>query len=243
MHVLLERDHRKARASWRKYFKQEWKKLSSRAEDMMANDRYYTDPAKWTCSCPYFLTSRFLICKHIIACYEPIVERVNFFHNVTRSRTSPFWIHPQLVLRPELRPSDNQGDDTVLSDEEDGSEVLEDSEDDASIDAAAADEDHLTDLDDDLEEELNAFESDLQQAVDIFREQRAKGNKKFLERFIDVCRSMRKQVREIIARKNQRTMPRTWGCGSTQPQCTTNDQHDPGDFFHALLPSTGSSFA
>ena len=54
---------------------------------------------------------------------------------------------------------------------------------------AAADEDNLADLDDDLEEELDAFESDLQQAIDIFREQRAKGNKKFLERFMDVCRS------------------------------------------------------
>jgi hypothetical protein len=176
----------------------------------VANDRYYTDPAKWTCSCPHFLTSRFLICKHIIACYEPIVERIDFFNNVTRSRTSPFWIHPQLVLRPEFRQSENQGD-TVLSDEEDGPEVSEDSEDDASIDAAAADEDNLTDLDDDLGEELDVFESDLQHAIDIFREQRAKGSKKFLERFMDVCRSIRKQVREIIARKNQRTMPRTWG--------------------------------
>ena len=209
MQVLLERDHRKGRASWRKHFKQEWKKLSSRAEDMVANDRYHTDPAKWTCSCPYFLTSRFLICKHIIACYESIVERIDFFNNVTRSRTSPFWLHPQLVLRPEFRHCENQGD-TVISDE-DGSEFSEDSEDDASIDAAAADEDNLADPDDDLEEEFDAFESDLQQAVDIFREQRAKGNKKFLEKFMDVCRSMRKQVREIIGRKNQRTMPRTWG--------------------------------
>ena len=28
---------------------------------------------------------------------------------------------------------------------------------------------------------------------------------------MDVCRSMRKQVREIITRKNKRTMSRTWG--------------------------------
>jgi hypothetical protein len=124
----------------REYFKQEWKKLSSRTETT-ATIR------TWTCSCPYF------------ACCEPIVERVNFFHNVARSRTSPFWIHPQLVLRPGFRVSTKRKH-TGLSDEEDSSELLEDSEDDASIDAATADEDHLADLDDDLEE-LNAFELDL----------------------------------------------------------------------------------
>ena len=100
---------------------------------------------------------------------------MDFFNNVTRSRTSPFWIHPQLVLRPEFRQSENQGD-TVISDEEDGSEVSEDSEDDASIDAAAADEDNLADLDD-LEEELDAFESDLQQAINIFRNSGATGKR------------------------------------------------------------------
>jgi hypothetical protein len=78
-----------------------------------------------------------------------------------------------------------------LSDE-DGSEASEDSEDDISIDAAAADEDHLADIDDDLEEELDSFESDLQRAIDVFREQRGKGNKKFLEKFMDtagLCRN------------------------------------------------------
>jgi hypothetical protein len=90
MHALLQYKPRGPVASWRKVFKREWKKLLSRAEDPTANNHYYTDPAKWTCSCPYFLNSRFLICKHILACYEPIVDQVSFFRRITRSRTSPF---------------------------------------------------------------------------------------------------------------------------------------------------------
>ena len=105
----------------------------------MNNDRYHTDPAKW--SCPKVLKSRFLVCKHI---YEPITERVNFFHNVARSRTSPFWVHWFYGLNFDKL--------TVLSDG-DGSEVSDDSEDDdSSIDSAAADEDRLADPDEDADE-------------------------------------------------------------------------------------------
>jgi hypothetical protein len=242
MHALLQHDHRRATASWRKYFKGEWEKLSSRAENLMGNN-YHTDPVKWACSCPYFLRSRFLICKHIVACYQPIVERIDFFLGITRSRTSPFWVHRQLVLRPEFRPTENQAAANIVfpdsrasenlgdfedfedfedfkdsedsedpEDSDEGSVDFEDPEDNTSIDAAAADQDRLVELDDDTEEKLDAFETDLQRAVDIFREQRAKGNKKFLEKFMETPGgSMQKLVREIRARENQRTMPQTWG--------------------------------
>ena len=231
MHVLLQRDHRKGRASWRKHFKKEWETLSSRA---VINDGYHTDPAKWTCSCPKFLKSRFLVCKHILACYEPITDRVNFFYNVARSRTSPFWVHQQLVLRPEFRQVENQGRTTVLSDG-DGSEVFDDSEDDtSSIDSAAADEDHLVDPDEDpdedaddaLEEDLNAFESDLLQGLDILRDQRAKGNRRFLEKYMSTARPFLKQVREIVARNNQHTMHQTWG---QLTKCPATIHYRPGE--------------
>lgn len=185
----------------------------------MTNDRYHTDPAKWTCSCLKFINSRFLVCKYILACYEPITQRGNFFNNVARSRTSPFWVHPQLVLRPEFRQIENQGRDTVSSDG-DGSEVSDDSEDDASsIDSAAVDEDRLADLDEDpdedaddkLEEDLNTFESDLLQGLDILQDQRVKGNRRFLERYMSTAQPFLKQVREIVARNNQHTMHQTWG--------------------------------
>jgi hypothetical protein len=92
------------------------------------------------------------------------------------------------------------------------SKVLEDSDDNTSINAAAADQDRLVELDDDLEEEFDDFESDLQRAVEIFREQRAKGNKKFLKNFIETPGgSTQKLVREVRTLENQQTMPQTWG--------------------------------
>ncbi|CAG8578680.1 5605_t:CDS:2, partial [Scutellospora calospora] len=49
---------------WRKSFKQEWKKLKS---STIHNDNtYLTSLSNWVCGCPYFATSRFFICKHLV---------------------------------------------------------------------------------------------------------------------------------------------------------------------------------
>jgi hypothetical protein len=50
---------------WKKDFKAEWKKLASKTIHNW--DKYITDQQKWICSCLYFLTNRFFICKHLVA--------------------------------------------------------------------------------------------------------------------------------------------------------------------------------
>jgi hypothetical protein len=84
-------------ASWRKPMKAEFRRcaravLGSDPEDSM----YITDPHRWTCSCPHFPTSRFLVCKHLVQACEPIHAR--FFQVVpARNRVAPFWQHALLV--------------------------------------------------------------------------------------------------------------------------------------------------
>jgi hypothetical protein len=216
MHSLLQKDHRMATASWRKDFKLEWKKVMSRVNNSEISTLYYhTDPIRWVCACPSFLQSRFLFCKHILTCYEPIRNPVDFFRNVQRMRCSPFWVHPQLVLRAEHRRQANILDDAqVLQSEShnlDNGWLEEAEETEEDIDPAAISEDLLVDLDEDCEENLSRFESDLQRALDIFRDQRAKGNSKFLDSFMSTCVKTQNLVQEITARENQQTMPRTWG--------------------------------
>jgi hypothetical protein len=109
MRTLVDRDHRRAIASWRKAFKREWKTLVIRSktiEDPI--QKYHTSPAPWSCGCPSFLNSRFLICKHIIFFYEPLSDPVHFFRNVRRQRSPPFLIDEQLIIEPEHRPSELQ---------------------------------------------------------------------------------------------------------------------------------------
>ena len=66
------------------------------------------------------------------------------------------------------------------------------------------------DEEEDVEADDNKFASDMQLAVEIFREQRAKGNEKFVRRFRAMYASIETLVEEVEAVENRRSMRRTW---------------------------------
>ncbi|KAF7793917.1 hypothetical protein EIP86_005039 [Pleurotus ostreatoroseus] len=82
-------------ADWRKAFKSEWKRCVDVQCKVPFNPKYRPDPYRWVCTCPYFSTSRFLICKHLVRTVKPVDPR--FFLEVTRNRTTPFWSHSSLI--------------------------------------------------------------------------------------------------------------------------------------------------
>lgn len=200
MDAIRNCDIRKASASWRKVFKKQWKTLRDRKIDPKSIQKYHTNPAMWTCACDAFLSSRFLICKHIIHCYEPITDPITFFSRIRRQRSSPFWVDKQLALRPEYK---NFGTATDMN---------ADSDSESDIDPEALEEDRLAVMDDETPAaiDVEGFVSVMQSAMDIFQEQRAMGNLKFVEIFIAANARNRTLVEEIQRRKNQRTMPMTW---------------------------------
>jgi hypothetical protein len=103
LEAIKNGDSRKVTASWRKAFKKQWKQLQSQPVEPTSIQRYQTNPTKWACACDAFLLSRFLICKHIIHCYDSIADPAKFFSKVRRQRSSPFWLDKQLVLREEYK--------------------------------------------------------------------------------------------------------------------------------------------
>lgn len=121
---------------WRKQFKREWKKLAATPITMPLNDKYRPDTHKWVCTCPSFVRSRFLVCKHLIQAVRPVPPI--FFLQVKRNWTSPFWQHLTLVPLEENptapKPSpyssvscdDLSGDST--SDDEDNADDIVDTE-------------------------------------------------------------------------------------------------------------------
>ena len=52
--------------SWFDDFKKEWKRLAEKPTTADDDERHAIDLDRWVCSCPSFLRSRFLICKHLI---------------------------------------------------------------------------------------------------------------------------------------------------------------------------------
>jgi hypothetical protein len=81
--------------SWRKAFKHDWKKAAKTPITMPLNDKYRPDSRRWVCTCPHFRTSRFLLCKHLVQSVHPVPPE--FFLEVRRNRTTPFWKHKKLI--------------------------------------------------------------------------------------------------------------------------------------------------
>ena len=55
---------------WRKEFKKEWKQHEKKT--IQTYGKYLTDPAKWICSCPAYVKSRFFLCKHLVNSVEKV---------------------------------------------------------------------------------------------------------------------------------------------------------------------------
>ena len=101
--ALINKNHRITTAAWRKKFKREWKSLQSSRVGPEDLAEHHKDSKNWACGCRVFLLSRFLICKHIVSCFQEFSDSYRFFSEVRRQRYSPFWVDQQLVIRPEYR--------------------------------------------------------------------------------------------------------------------------------------------
>ena len=96
-------------AKWRKDFKFDWMKVMRTEIMQPMNEKYRPDTTKFLCTCPQFVVSRFLLCKHIVQQFHPVDPR--FFLEVTWNRTLPFWSHPS--LKPLVAPTDATGPDDL----------------------------------------------------------------------------------------------------------------------------------
>ena len=116
----------KALASWQEDFRADWKNMSlddehrvvmkqlewlkkskktkGRAERLAQLDeeenrprgKYLTEVDRWTCSCPAYLISRFLLCKHLVKEANQILNDapltdLSFFFNLRRRRYPPYY--------------------------------------------------------------------------------------------------------------------------------------------------------
>ena len=79
---------------WRRDFKLEWKKAMRKLITMPLNERYWPDSNWFVCTCPEFVVSQFLICKHLVQLFHLV--NPCFFLEVTQNQTLPFWSHPSL---------------------------------------------------------------------------------------------------------------------------------------------------
>jgi hypothetical protein len=197
------------KARWREAFKKQWRKEACKTVHPDKLKEYHTSPVDWVCSCRSFLHSRFLICKHIVHCFEsPSPE---FFETVSRQTIYPFWKDVQLTLRPEYAPKAappmSGSNDENKRQADDASETLLDS----SESESEQDDHDEHEEGESMEERVAEFRKVMLDAMGLFEDQVAKGNEKFVERFIASNQMNRTLVDEVKHHCNKRSMPRTWG--------------------------------
>ena len=101
--------------------------------DAIEPDGWITNLDRWVCSCPSFLLSRFLVCKHIINMvdvrldFAPLKDRA-FFVKLRRYHSAPFYriegIHtllddptrpaPRLAIDPALLSTQSRSTSTTI---------------------------------------------------------------------------------------------------------------------------------
>jgi hypothetical protein len=133
--------------SWRKAFKQIWKKAAKTPITMPQNEKYRPNSRKWVCTCPHFSTSRFLVCKHLVQSVHPVPAI--FFLEVKRNRNSPFWEHTQLVPldEPEI---DGTKNDSMSAKSQGDSEDPDESESGGDGDSGDESDNEIIDLEQEM---------------------------------------------------------------------------------------------
>nr|GAT46378.1 predicted protein [Mycena chlorophos] len=196
-------------ASWRGTFRSSWRELENRGVSDRVDDTYRPDVKRWVCSCPAFLTSRFLICKHLIRLVKVVPTR--FFREVQRQRTVPFWRHPDLMpvddedQDPVPQPQQLPRDPEVPDDEDEISEPYVETAADRAFEESAAT----------FEAEFDAEIERLERFTEGLKYQRQFRDRRMLDmvqkkgssflRLAQACLS-----KEAAAQDNRREMPRTW---------------------------------
>ncbi|CAG8668472.1 9051_t:CDS:1 [Gigaspora rosea] len=212
-------------ASWRPVFKRDWKTCAKKA---LGSNSYATDSKTWTCSCPAYLDSRFLLCKHLVQSVCPI--KPNFFNEVKRYRSPPFWRHKDLIplvqglgpvevdetyeLEDELNT--NMSVENEFNDETDKDPVeqLNNETDDELVEALqeyeGENEDFFEEFSETWEEVNNRVTEKLQKWTDLLKSQEQYKDPRFLVVAEEAMNGIEKMLAKYEALKNRKKLPRMW---------------------------------
>jgi hypothetical protein len=90
-------------------------------EEHQLRGKYLTEIDRWTCSCPAYLISRFLLCKHLVRKANKILEDtplndLSFFFNLCRERYPPYYKMPGIHYKKDMEESEEEVEIQVVGD-------------------------------------------------------------------------------------------------------------------------------
>jgi MULE transposase domain len=209
-HLISSRQRTRYTPSWRPVFKRAWKECSRRT---INDTSYITDSVKWTCSCPAYLESRFLLCKHLVQSVRPVGPI--FFNEVHRRRSPPFWQHPDLI------PLEIEANMTKQSELESGEEADEENTDISDAEDETDEENmDISDMEDEMSEGrefdesweyvYGSVEQSLEKWKELLNSQKEFKDVRFWSAANEAMKGMEKMRMKCEKIDNKRTLPRTW---------------------------------
>lgn len=179
----------------------------------MSHECYDTDLINWICSCPAYLFSRFLVCKHLVQSVCHIEGNSNFFYTVQRNYAPPFDHHPDLV---PLSSSSVNGADSE-TDERSSSPDFSDDEIDSFSECLSQTEVDDVEVGEVEGEEISGIAEHtkakeiLQQALAIIDDQDSTGgDPRWMRTVNSELGGLERMLSTIKQFKGRPTMPRTW---------------------------------
>lgn len=179
---LQQIEEGREKPKWLTDFKSEWRALSTR----IINKAYITNVDQWICGCPYYLTSRFCICKHLVQQKGSVTSE--FFERIKRNHQPPF-ITECDKNPPETRP------DLVIPYNNENTENVE-------VEVDVEDENG-----DEIFDELITLTN---KALVLLEEQKSAGSIRWAKNIKKNFDAINKMVEDVEKYKRKRTLPLTW---------------------------------
>ncbi|CAG8833026.1 20940_t:CDS:1 [Gigaspora margarita] len=166
---------------WVKQFKSEWRSLLIHT----INETYITNVEQWICSCPYYLTSRFGICKHLVQ--QKGLVSSKFFDRIKRNHQPLFLTERdyKLVKMVSFILHNNTEDNIIHSNIED-------------------------DFDENSNDLYNELITLITKTLNLLEEQKVTGNSRWIRNIKKNFTPISKMMEEIEQYKRKRTLPLTW---------------------------------
>ncbi|CAG8754088.1 7518_t:CDS:1, partial [Racocetra persica] len=178
---------------------------------------YITNPNMWTCSCPAYLCSRFLLSKHLVQSVRLL--NPNFFNEVKHHRSPPFWRHNDLILLTrglepveddELEKEDEVVDEDELNVQEIDKEFAEALQEYEEGENNMNDNVIVEESNETWEEVNGRVKENLQKWIDLLKSQELYKDTQFLLAAEDAMSGIEKMLKKCETLRNRRTLPKTW---------------------------------
>ena len=117
--------------AWWQNFKKDWNRLAMADVESGMEDRYHVDINNWVCSCPAYLNSRYLLCKHLVTkkngrlfmpTYTETIRRHDYPFLIFKKDNLPI-INP--MNNPWIRLRDETDEEIDINEEEGLSSMIQ----------------------------------------------------------------------------------------------------------------------